>query len=198
MSEALRRDRRGVSKVVGVVLLVGITVLLVAGTATVTTGIAGETPTQEQVDVQQSAFSFEYTNNVTWDPASDTDGEGALGYDGYLIDELTISYQGGSVLSAENIFIEMTGDGTGFKCINNSNELSCGATHDSRESMAYVSGSSRLIAGDSVQIITILDDIYENDGRPVSAEMDSVTVRLVWESGSGESTTLAEWEGPEA
>jgi len=197
-AESLCRHDRGVSKVVGVVLLIGITVVLVSGVAVVTTGVAGETPTQGQVDVQQSVFSFEYADNRTWDPASDTPGEGSLGYDGYLVDELAITYEGGPAIDAENVFIEMTGDGTGFKCIDDANQLGCGATHDSRESVSSITGNSQLTVGNSVQIITILDDVYANP-RPVSAEMDGVSVSIVWESDSGEeSMVLAEWVGPEA
>jgi len=216
MLECFKLDNRGVSKVVGVVLLVGITVLLVAAVLVITTNMANQTPTKAEVEVQQSAFSFEYTDDTMWDPASDTPGEGKLStFNGETLDTcdysnceafysdiLTMTYSGGQSIDSDNIDIQMTGSGTGFKCTDDSNELDpacddAGGTHASSATFADVCDCSELGAGDSVRIITILDDVYT--ARPVSAEMDIATVQLVWESDSGESSTvLAEWEGPDA
>ena len=218
MNDNFKRANRGVSTVVGVVLLVGITVLLVAATLIIMINITSQTPAQTEVDVQQSSFSFEFENNRMWDPASGTLGEGKLStFNGETLDTcaysdckafysdiLTIRYSGGQSLDSDNMDIQMTGSGTGFKCIDDSNELDTvcdgsGNTHTSSATFGDVCGCSEITAGETVRIVTILDDVYGTPSRPISAEMDIATVRIIWESNSGErSTVVAEWVGPDA
>lgn len=188
-------DGRGVSKVVGVVLLVAIVVLLAAMVGVVTTGIGGETPTQAEIDAGQASFSFDYADNETWDPASHTAGEWQLSNPAFIADVLTITYEGSPPLDSDNLYVQMTGKGTGFKCITEANELGCGATHDSRETLAHVGADTEITAGDSVRITTIVDDVYGSGGRPVSAEMNEASVEIIWISDSGEtSLVVAEWQ----
>jgi len=191
------RDERGVSKVVGGVLLLGITMLLVAAVATITTGVAGEAPTQEQVDVQQSVFSFEFETNTTYDPSNMDGAPSEDGieppHDAYIADLLTVTYESGSILDSENLVLQI--EGSSSKYVKPNGDLG-GASYQSTWTFAEIGAPTQLEPGASVTTVTIMHDIY-NMGF-ISSEMDSATVRIVYEFDSGESTTLAEWEGPDA
>jgi len=209
--ESLWRREDGVSKVVGVVLLVAITVLLAAVIGLMTTGMNEETPTQAELSAIQSSFSFSFEDNGTSFNATNTEsGEDQVApyNDRYTTDNLTIAYDGGSALSTDDVLIQMSGPGTGFKYINGTGALKGGATHQPERRLAGMELPAELSAGDSITITTIVDDVYGMDTsvtppQPVwpglTAEMDEATVRIIYEHPSnGRSYILAEWTGPSA
>lgn len=206
--ETLWRRDDGVSKVVGVVLMVAITVLLAAVIGLMAGGMDEEAPTEAELSAIQASFSFSFEDNGTSFNATNTEsGEDQVPpyNDRYTTDNLTIAYDGGTALSTENIRVRMSGPGTGFKYINDTGALKGGAAHQSERRLADMELPSDLSAGDSVTITTIIDDVYGVDGSgdPVwpglTAEMNEATVRIIYEHPSnGQSYILAEWAGPAA
>jgi len=191
-----------VSPVVGVVLLVGITVLLVALVFVVVNGTAGETPSQTQVDIQQSSFSFEFTRNVSYKPknagACGSDGSCRLDpYKGYKGDMLNVTYESGSDLPAENIRIRVNGGGV--KYINESWYLQDkgGGQYHSSYTLAEATGTETLRATDEFTLVTIYSDyIYNPDPYHPGSRLRNVdSVQIIWE-GNGESQIISEWSGP--
>ncbi len=85
------RDRRAVSPVIGVILMVAITVILAAVIGVFVLGIG-----QGQQDVPQATFEFEYLNSDT----ADSD----------FPDRVEISHTGGNKLDADNIDVKIGGD----------------------------------------------------------------------------------------
>lgn len=195
-------NERGVSKVVGVVLLLGITMLLVAGVATVTTGVAGETPTQQQVDVQQSAFSFELDRNETYSPSwvgggCPGDGSCLAGpNDAYVGDQLTVTLQSGSNIPSEDLRIRA--EGAEIKFIDDSGDLrdhGAGEYH-SNYTFAHMLGTDTVSTGDSVTLVTNYGDYaFNSDPYTPHSLLRDASVQIIYE-GDDTSYVLAEWEGP--
>jgi len=190
-----------VSPIVGVILMTAITVLLVAIAFATLTGIANETPSQTEVDVQQSAFSFELQQNVSYaTPNLDANcpGDGSCllpPADDYLGDQLTVTYQGGKSLPAGNIRVRTTG--AEIKYINQSEYLEdrgSGEYH-SNYTLEDMSQTGTLTAGDSFTIITNYGDYAKNPDpyNPGSMLRDADSVRIIWES-DGTSQIIAKWE----
>lgn len=203
-----RRREDGVSKVVGVVMVVAITVVLAAVVGLVVSGMNEQAPTKAETTAIQASFSYAFENNGTSFNATNTEsGEDQIApyNDRYTTDNLTITYEGGSTLATENLVVQMSGSGTGFKYINSTGTLKGGAAHQSERTMADMELSGELTAGDNVTITTILDDVYGVDaaGDPVwpdlTAEMNEATVRIVYQApSSGDTYVLSTWSGSEA
>jgi len=200
--ETLLRREDGVSKVVGVVLMVAITVLLAAVIGLMMSGMSEEAPTQAEVSAIQASFSFEFGDNTTYDPdpTAQEPGAGQLApSDSYTADNLTITFEGGSRLASENLVVQMTGSESGFKYIKPNGDLGGGASHQSERTFDGMQAPSELTAGDSITITTIVDDVVGSYWSDLTTEMESTSVRIVYQApASGDSYILAEWSGPQA
>jgi len=189
-----------VSPVVGVILMIAITVLLVGIAFATLSGIADETPSQTEIDVQQSAFLFELNQNVSYatpnlDSSCPGDGSCLLPpNDDYLGDQVTVTYQGGKSLPAGDIRVRTFG--AQMKYINQSNYLEdrgSGEYH-SNYTLEDMSKTGTLTAGDSFTIVTNYGDYAKNPDpyNPGSMLRDVEYVRIIWEGG-GSDQIIAEW-----
>jgi len=162
------RDDTAVSPVVGVTLLIVITVVLVAVILAMLNGAAGETPSQTEVDVQQSAFSFELSKNESYStPHLDTtcysggylDGSCNAGAnDEYIADRLTVTYEGGKDIPAEDVRIRAAG--AEVKILNESGYLEDygNGEYHSNYTLSKVTDESTVSAGDEFVLVTNYGD----------------------------------------
>lgn len=202
------RDDSAVSPVVGVTLLIVITVLLVAVILAMLNGAAGETPSQTEVDVQQSAFSFEFQQNKSYSPPNlDGDCKSDGSFDGscnagdndeYIADRLVVTYDGGNDLPAENIRIRVNGDnGAGMKYVSESGYLKdYGNGYESTYTLDELTGATTVSAGDDFIIVTNYGDTILSPSSPqhpgeLLRNVDSV--QMIWE-GDESTQIISEWE----
>jgi flagellin-like protein len=162
--EGLKRhnDERGVSPVIGVILMVAITVLLAAGTASFVLGL-GEQPSA----TPQVSFEFDYTQAGTG--------------------ELSVTHAGGDTLDPARVAITSTSDFNPAPG-NSSGSPASGVARVPLDSQAdgsvWVDGDMQ--AGTTFTIVG-------------GSDLDDATVRVVFVGDGGDrTTTLAQWEGPDA
>lgn len=169
---ALIAADEGVSPVVGVVLLVGITLILAAGTATFALGFGqDQTGTPPQV-----SFEVEYTQA----------GNGNLSFThegGDTPDSGTLS------ITADRQFHPAPGNDSGSPSGSAYQTLGLDRNVDDGAGGTEQWVTDDLTAGTRVTIV----------GTSPSNNLEDATVRVVYSSESTDrTTTLVEWEGPQA
>ena len=170
MQQLRNGDERGVSPVIGVILMVAIVVILAAVAAVFLTGFADE-------DVQ-NAPSF----------GSDTDYE--LSERGHIT-SVTISHASGDTIEASKLSLEVTGaqavapDGTSTDVEYTGNSLAAVGTD--------------LSAGDEIKLSKSKFTKVGGGGVDSDEELDlsDAIVRVVWTKGPEQSNVIFVWDGEE-
>jgi flagellin-like protein len=168
----LLTDDDAVSPVVGVILLVAITVVLAAGTASFVLGLGERTPQP----APQVSFDIEYQQA----------GNG----------NLTFIHDGGDNLEPDQIsitadrdFHPAPGNDTGDLDGSAYRSLGLDSTVDDPTGGTQQWVSGEIQAGTGATVV----------GTSSSDDLSGATVRVVFESDDGDrTTTLVEWEGPDA
>jgi flagellin-like protein len=183
--------RRGVSSVIGIILLVAVTVIIAATTATFALSIKDKA----QNSPPKGDFDFTYNNG------SDTKSFKEKLYKPYVgSDNLTITYTGGDTISSARVNVTVNG------AIARNQRGNAGAgtlEFDPRYGGGNLfSNTDQIRAGDSY---TISDqDFYakggtQNLGILRKLDLSEATVRVYWISKSTDnSAVVAKWTGPEA
>jgi len=200
LAEKFITDKSGVSKVVGVILMIGITVVLVAVVGTMTSSMADNSPSQNAVEVQQSAFSIRVERNETYSPPylnnnCGSDGSCLAGpNDAYVADILTVTYEGGSPLPAEEIRVRV--DGVETKYIDDAGYLRDrgSGNYHSNYTLASVSEVDSMSAGDQFRIVTNYGDYAAPNPPNPGGLLRDGSVDIIYESDD-ESVIVAEWDG---
>lgn len=202
-------DRRGVSPVIGVILMVAVTVIIAAVIGSSALGLSdsvSESPPQVSLEVDQSTETFS-----TW--------RGGPDWEGIVLE---ISHEGGETIDKENIHVEINGDPAFWIYPGDSTDKSPGG--ESRTQLLWNRGSGELSAGDSSTYMGSLENKEdfntradsrqaindESEGEPiilVEEHSHDTTVieenveikrgdnvRIVWEGSGDQSQTLREYE----
>ncbi|GGL33873.1 hypothetical protein GCM10009037_16850 [Halarchaeum grantii] len=171
-------DDRGVSPVIGVILMVAITVILAAVIGTFVLGLGN------QVGNNAPQASFE------WNQQSETIGSGAS-VSNTTVD---VTHQSGASIDAANVEVTVNGDPA--YTVNSSDSLNAVF---SGEITAGTSGDVDLYGtgvstGDTVTYNTT-KTAYDTDGDDtvMNTLSEGDTVRLVWSSDSGSSSILTSY-----
>jgi len=169
VQQILNGDERGVSPVIGVILMVAIVVILAAVAAVFLTGFADE-------DVQ-NAPSF----------GSDTDYE--LSERGHIT-SVTISHASGDTIEASKLSLEVTGaqavapDGTSTDVEYTGNSLAAVGTD--------------LSAGDEIKLSkSKFTKTSGTFGPNEELDLSDAIVRVVWTKGPEQSNVIFVWDGEE-
>lgn len=196
------REDDAVSPVVGVTLLITVTVLLVAVLSTLAGGIANDSPSQTEVDVQQSAFSFEFQKNESYSPpylGTGCPGDGSClagDTDEYIGDRLVVTYEGGSDLPAENIRLRV--QGAGIKYVDDAGNLQdYGNGYESTYTLDDLTGATTVSAGDDFIIVTNYGDwakLSPSSPHHPGSLLRDASVQMIWED-DGSSQVIDEWDG---
>jgi flagellin-like protein len=166
----LLTDDEAVSPVIGVILMVAITVILAAVIGTFVLGLGD----QVQSTSPQASFNFDYTAD-----------------DGSTSGHVEVTHDGGDSIPPATLTLRSDSasiEGSSGSTTNADTDL----TFDSSDSDG-LSVSSDVTAGTTVTA-------WESESSADStAQFDSMTLRVTWSSGSGDSSaTLGKWTGPEA
>jgi len=202
LGEILLREDDAVSPIVGVTLLVGITVLLVALAFVMLNGVAGETPSQTEVDIQQSAFSFDFQQNESYSPpyldpnACDEGSCNAGDKNEYIGDRLVVTYESGSDLPAEDIRIRV--NGAGIKYVDDAGNLQdYGNGYQSTYTLDDLTGATTVSATDVFIIVTNYGDYVvlspSDKHHPGELLRNVDSVQIIWKGGNA-SQVIAEWK----
>jgi flagellin-like protein len=164
-------SERAVSPVIGVILMVAITVILAAVIGTFVLGLGDQ--------VQETA------PNAQWDTDYSDDFD-----PGVTSDSLTITHESGDTINGDRLSLSVSGaqyDTTTADDTDISDTTYDSTVFDADE---YSAGSSETLDHNH-----FADTSAETDGL----ELSGATVRLIWESeGGGSTSTLVTWEGPDA
>jgi len=185
-----RVDQRGASSVVGVLLLVGVTVVIAATVASFALLFVEQT----QEIPPRGAFEFEYgnaTDTTSFRPADPTRGS----------DNLTVVYTHGETIPSSRVNITVSG---ALSRSQNGQVLTSTLVFEP----SYKGGGNLFSNTDSVtsgDSYVISDDDFtsrnspSNLGNNAKLDLSEATVRVYWLSEAEEnSAVLAEWTGPEA
>jgi len=161
-------DKKAVSPVIGVILMVAITVILAAVIGTFVLGLGN----QVQQTSPNANIAFDYTNDST-------DG-----------DALQITHETGDTIDASQVNIVVSGATDAASDAN--------SAHNWNEFTGTGAGDSdveEISAGSSITLTE--SNLGDGSGDPLSLSGASVRVTWSSDSGDS-SATLGEWSGPEA
>jgi flagellin-like protein len=162
-------DDDAVSPVIGVILMVAITVILAAVIGTFVLGLGD----QVQSTSPQASFNFDYTNNT-----------------GDNTDSLTVTHDGGDSIPSGQLNASISG-------VTDSQTNGGTAANFGTDAATGANGGDLFDSGDVTAGTS--DTLDGADFQTTQAKFDEATVRVVWQSESGEnSATLGEWSGPQA
>jgi len=173
-------------------LLTAITVVLATVVVTFALGI-GSSVSSPTV---QADFSFEFTNDQTYEPSNVPDYVYSRPEDNFLTDNVTITHVSGDNIPSDRLSVKTYGDG--IKYIDDNGDLQDGGSGGYQATLTFeeMGISSPVSAGDSVTITTIQQDADDDVTRDVTM-LDSQSLYIVYTTESGDNTiTLARWDGP--
>lgn len=198
MGGTLRVDTEAISPVVGIVLLLGITVVLAAFVAFALTGFGDSTSEPPPT----ASYNFEFQQNVTYNATNIHEGGPGTGLippnDAFIADQLEISHASGGAVDPENIRVKIRGSAA--KYVNETGALKDfgkGRYH-SNYTFAEMENSEAITSGGSVTLTTQYGDLGPTFPE-LEAMLREATVLLIYENENGEQGyVLDKWEGPEA
>ena len=178
-NKSLFTSKSGVSPVIGVILIVGLTVLIASAVTTFVIAMGDS----NQVTNNEATFNYDLKDNVDYD----TD------YNSYIADKLTITHIRGDSINSSKLEVRTVGDGV--KYIKDDGNLGP-RDYDSKWTFKQIGESDEVNPGDSIKIVTVQQDADANYRDVVS--LDEQKVSIVYNSSSSaKTTTLGSWTGPE-
>jgi flagellin-like protein len=178
------RETRGVSPVIGVVLMVAITTVLGATVGAFATGVAADMPDQRPM----ASFDVEFENAA---PGGN--------------DTLTVTHEGGDPMPGHRLHFVVSG-----ASVAESDGVDDEVEIERPNRWIDVVGVSSEVSAGSGATLRPEDfehppsggDVYDGvnldgDAEYAGVQLDRATVRLVWIDGDG-SSTLVVWRGPQA
>ena len=194
---ASRSDDRAVSPIISTILMVSIVVILAA----VVSVFALDLSESVSETAPQAQFEFDYDANVS---ATDSSDPGV-----YYTQVVTLTHVAGDSIDSDNLVIRSPD--TEFKYIQENGDLGGFGTYSSfyeREvTFRQIDGAETMSAGDQVRIAVVYggttsycpcDDV-QNEGTFAGVNfLNESVVTVNYDRGSGQSATLARWEGQDA
>ena len=165
-------DDNAVSPVIGVILMVAITVILAAVIATFVLGL-GE---QVSSTTPTASFTTEFSANSTGEAGN-----------------LTITHDGGATIAAGEVYIRGQNGSNGGSDISTYNTA---WSYFTNASSPYPSGNNKSAGTNST---TVGDEVAIGAGDflrfPVGSDAE---LRIIYDGGDGQTSTLATFTGPDA
>lgn len=161
-------DRRAVTPVVGIVLVVALTILLAATVAAFAFSVGDESPPRE---APTTAFEFDFDAEPT-------------GHD-----VLSVAPRRGDRIETSRLYVDVAG----AACAGGGDDPNRRLNLEADWGL-----SGELTAGMTVRVTSALPASTDLCTAGGDLDLRAATVRLVWESGEGTSRQLRTWSGPDA